>query len=263
MKVTRRATPFVMLAATMIAAVVMSQCGGSDSPTVPTNPGPPATPIASGPVLSSMSLSSSSVVGGNTVNGTAVLTGAAPTGGAVVSLSGSDSAVIVPASVTVPAGSASATFTIGTRAVGGTISTTISGSYGGASASAVLSVTRPTGATASFGVSGPSETETCTMADNGNTLNCTFNGSTSTAAGTITAYDWSYTVATAFSQTTSGPVLTMPSVNCSFLPPPPLPAGASWFTLVVKLKIHDSLGNVSAEAVDSGARLLPQGVCGF
>jgi hypothetical protein len=262
MRVTRPATPFVMLAITVVAAVAMSQCGGSGSPTVPTTPVPPATPITAGPVLSSMSLSSSSVVGGNTVNGTATLTGAAPAGGASVSLSGSDPAVTVPASVTVQAGSTSATFTISTRAVGGTIAATISGSYGGASASTVLSVTRPTVATANFGVSGPSETETCTMAD-ANTVNCTFNGSTSTAPGTITAYDWSYTVATTFSQTTSGAVLTMPSVNCSFLPPPPLPAGASWFTLIVKLKIHDSLGNVSEEKVDSGARLLPQGVCGF
>jgi hypothetical protein len=33
--------------------------------------------------------------------------------------------------------------------------------------------------------------------------------------------------------------------------------------LIIRLKIHDSLGNVSAEAIDNGARLLPQGVCGF
>jgi hypothetical protein len=33
--------------------------------------------------------------------------------------------------------------------------------------------------------------------------------------------------------------------------------------MIVKLKIHDSLGNVSAEATDSGVRLLPQGSCGF
>ena len=345
MRVSRRATPFVMLATTVVAAVTMSQCGGSSSPTGPTalavasvalnaasvavggtgqgtvtltaaaaggatiplsssNPSvatvqtpvtvPPGslsatftvTAVAAGtatitaslngstrqsptlnvtaaPTLSSLSLSTSSVVGGNTVNGTVILTGAAPAGGAVVTLSGGDPVTTVPASVTVPAGSASATFVISTRAVGGTISTTISGSYGGASASAVLSVMRPTVATASFGVSGPSETDTCTMTNNGNTLNCTFNGSTSTAPGTITAWDWSYSVATTFSQTTSGPVLTMPTVNCGFLPPPPLPAGASWFTLIVRLKIHDSLGNVSAEAIDNSARLLPQGVCGF
>jgi hypothetical protein len=157
----------------------------------------------------------------------------------------------------------SATFMISTRAVGGTIAATVSGSYGGASATAALSVTPPTAATASFGVSGPTETETCTLTNNGNTLNCTFNGSTSTAPGRIIAWDWSYRVAATFAQTTSGPQLTMPSVNCSLLPPPPLPSGNQWFMMTVTLKIRDDLGNVSAEAVDSGVRLLPQGVCGF
>jgi hypothetical protein len=178
-----------------------------------------------------------------------------------VSLSAGDP-VTVPASVTVPAGSASATFTISTRAVGGTISATISGSYGGASASAGLSVTKSTVATASFGVSGPTESETCTLTNNGNTLNCTFDGSTSGAPGTIIAWDWSYGVATTFAQTTSGPVLTMPSVNCNLLPPP-FPPGEPWFTMIVTLKVHDDLGNVSAVVTDNGVRLLPQGVCGF
>jgi trimeric autotransporter adhesin len=212
--------------------------------------------------LSSISLSSSSVVGGKSVTGTATLTAAAPAGGAAVLLSGADP-VTVPASVTVLAGSASATFTIWTRAVGDTIAGTISGSYGGASASAVLSITQPPVATASFGVTGPTETETCTLANNGATLNCTFNGSTSTAPGKIIAWDWSYRVATTFTQTTSGPQLTMPSVDCSLLPAPPLPPGTQWFALTVTLKIHDDLGNVSAEFVDSGARLFPQGSCGF
>jgi hypothetical protein len=343
-----RATPFVTLAATVIAAVAMIQCGGSGSTTAPTTTMPTvsgvtlnATSVAAGstgqgtvsltaaastgganislsssnpavatvqtpvtiqpgsssatftvaavaagtatitaslngsssqsptltvtarPVaLASISLSTSSVVGGDSVTGTATLTGAAPAGGAVVSLSGGDP-VTVPASVTVPAGSTSATFSIFTRAVGGTIAGTISGSYGGASASAVLSVTRPTVATASFGVTGPTLTETCTLANNGNTIDCTFNGSTSTAPGTIIAWDWSYSVATTFKQTTPGPVLTMPSVNCSLLPLPPLPPGDPWFTMIVTLKIHDDLGNVSEEAVHTGVRLLPLGMCGF
>ena len=50
----------------------------------------------------------------------------------------------------------------------------------------------------------------------------------------------------------------------SWLPPPPLPAGATqWFTLTVTLKVHDDLGNVSAEVTHGGARVFPQGVCGY
>jgi hypothetical protein len=64
-----------------------------------------------------------------------------------------------------------------------------------------------------------------------------------------------------FSQTTSGLVLTIPAVNCSLMPS--LPQGAPWFMMTLTLTIHESLGNVSAQAVDRGVRLLPQGVCGF
>jgi hypothetical protein len=247
---------FTFVAVAAGTATITASLNGSSSQS------PTLTVTGQRVALSAISLSTSSVVGGNTVTGTVTLTAAAPAGGAVVSLSAGDP-VTVPSSVTVPAGSANATFTISTRAVGGTISGTISGSYGGASASAVLSVTRPTVATASFGVTGPTATDTCTLVNNGNTLNCTFNGSTSTAPGNIIAWDWSYSVATTFAQTTSGPQLTMPSVNCSLLPPPPLPPGDPWFTMTVKLKVHDDLGNVSAEVANSGVRLLPQGVCGF
>ncbi len=129
----------------------------------------------------------------------------------------------------------------------------------------MLSVTPPTVATASFGVTGATETETCALANSGNTINCTFNGSTSTAPGTIVAWDWTYGVKTTFSQTTSGPVLTNPAVNCSLIPSPPLPAAPAdqWFTMTVTLKVHDSLGNVSAVVTDKVVRLFPQGVCGF
>jgi hypothetical protein len=212
--------------------------------------------------LASISLSASTIVGGNSVTATVSLTSAAPAGGALVSLSATEP-LLVPDSILVPAATSSTSFTVLTRAVGGSLSGTITGSYGGASASAALMVTRPTVATARFGVTGPTETETCTMASDGRTMNCTFNGSTSTAPGNIVAWDWSFGVASMVAQTTSGPVLSMPAVDCSLLPPPPLPAGTSWFNLVVTLKIHDDLGNVSPEAVDRSARLLPQGACGF
>jgi hypothetical protein len=218
--------------------------------------------VTAGSKVSSILLGLSSVVGGRSVNGTAVLTAAAPPGGAVVELS-TNGPVSVPSSITVAAGSASATFTIQTRAVDDTTPGTISGAYGGASASAVLSVTSPTVATASFGVAGPTESDTCTLADNGLTLNCTFNGTSSTAPGNIVAWDWSYTIATTVTQTTSGPVLTRPAISCSFLPPPPLPAGTTSFPLTVKLTIHDDEGHVSAQVTNPSARLLPQGACGF
>ena len=208
------------------------------------------------------SFTAPSVVGGQTVNAAATLTAAAPAGGAVVSLSSADPAT-VPPSVTVPAGATTTAFTILTRAVGGTIAATISGSYGGASASATLSVTRPTTATASFGVSGPHETDTCVLVDNGNAIDCTFNGSTSMAPGTIVAWDWAYGSATTRAQTTTGPLLARPAFNCGMLPPPPLPADGTPLTMTVTLKIHDDAGNVSAAAADTGVRVLPQGSCGY
>jgi hypothetical protein len=212
--------------------------------------------------VASISLDVPTVVGGNTINGTVTLTAAAPLNGAVVSLSGTDP-VIVASTVTVPVGATSAPFSLLTRVVSSKMDVTVTASLGGVSATATLSVTRATVATASFGVTGPTETETCALANNGTTLNCTFDGSTSTAPGTIVAWDWSYTVASTLTQTTSGPVLTLPSVKCGWLPPPPLPAGATALTLVVKLIVHDDLGNVSAPAIHSGARLIPRGACGY
>jgi hypothetical protein len=181
----------------------------------------------------------------------------------VVSLSG-DGPVTVPATVTVPAGSLTAAFTVTTRFVSANVAVTIRGSYGGGSASVALSVAAPTVATASFGVSGTGGTDTCVVINGGNNLECTFNGSTSTAPGTITAWDWTYAAGTTTrSQTTTGPILANPGISCAFLPAPPFPAGASSFPLTVTLQIHDSLGNVSAVKVDNSARVLPGGLCGF
>lgn len=221
-----------------------------------------ATLTVSAPALVSISLSAANVLGGETVNGTATLNGPAPAGGAVVALS-ADLPATVTATVTVPAGATTATFTVLTRVVASTTTATIRGSYGGGSASTVLTVGAPTVATASFGVSGTDSTDTCVMINGGNNLECTFNGTTSTAPGTITAFDWTYTVARTIAQTTTGPILTNPASSCSFLPPPPMPAGSTSFPLTVTLQIHDSLGNVSSVKVDSGARVLPGGNCGF
>jgi hypothetical protein len=71
-------------------------------------PGSPTPP----PSLSSLTLSQSAVPSGARITGTVRLTSPAPAGGAVVTLQGSmEGQVITPPSVTVPAGSMSATFT--------------------------------------------------------------------------------------------------------------------------------------------------------
>lgn len=263
-----RTSSFMTFAAIALAAIASTQCGGS-----PTSPsGPPATstppttqPPAPAPALASLTLTPPTVVGGESAAATVTLTMAAQAGGASVSLSGGDPAN-VPTSILVPAGSMSATFMISTRVVGGTIPATITASYGGGSASAVLSVTKPTVATARFGVTGPNQSDTCAMADSGNAINCIFNGETSTAPGNIVAFDWTFGVPGVlqrFSHTTTGPVLNMPAVDCSLLPAPPMPVGSTWITLVVTLKVHDDLGNVSDIATNDHVRLFPDGTCGY
>jgi len=100
-------------------------------------PAPPAT-------LSSLSLSPSSVIGGNGSTGTVTLSAPAPVGGIVVSLTSSrTSAAAVPPSVTVPAGSTSATFAVTTFPVSSSTSATISASYGAVTRSSNISVNRP------------------------------------------------------------------------------------------------------------------------
>lgn len=216
--------------------------------------------------LATLSLSGTTVVGGVSLTGTVTLTAPAPVGGAAVTITATDP-LSAPATVTVPAGASTAVFTVTSRLVGGTLPGSVTASYGGASSSATVSVTKPTVATASFGVTGPTESDTCTMGNGGNTLNCTFNGSTSTAPGTIVGYDWSFKAgsATAVTQTTTGAILAQPAVSCAWLPPPPLPAGGpTWLTLTVTLTVRDDQGNVSVLATNNGgARVFPQGVCGY
>jgi hypothetical protein len=95
------------------------------------------------PSVSGLSLSPSTVIGGSSSTGTVTLNGAAPSGGTTVSLSDNSSAAAVPATVAVPAGSTTATFTITTTAVATTTSVTVSATYN-ATRSATLTISRAT-----------------------------------------------------------------------------------------------------------------------
>ena len=93
------------------------------------------------PVLSALALSPTSVTGGSSSTGTVTLNGPAPAGGAVVALSSNNTnATTVPPSVTVAAGSTTATFTVTTKTVVFSTVVTISGSFNGSNQSANLTV---------------------------------------------------------------------------------------------------------------------------
>lgn len=93
------------------------------------------------PTLSAVNISPLTVSGGASATGTVVLSGVAPTGGAVVTLSDTNAAASVPATVTVPAGTSQATFTITTVPTLFTRTGRVSGTYRGATVqSAVFTV---------------------------------------------------------------------------------------------------------------------------
>jgi hypothetical protein len=92
--------------------------------------------------LASLTLNPTSVKGGDSSTGTVTLTAAAPAGGIVVPLTSANTNVTtVPSSVTVAAGKTSATFTASTHRVNSNTTVAISGSYGGVTKSAILTVT--------------------------------------------------------------------------------------------------------------------------
>jgi len=92
--------------------------------------------------LSSLTTNPTIVKGGTTSQGTVTLSGPAPTGGALVTLASNRAAAVVPASITVPAGAASATFTVKTKVVTLKKVVTISATYSGVTKTAKLTLTQ-------------------------------------------------------------------------------------------------------------------------
>ena len=94
-----------------------------------------------GVTLSAVTPSVTSTTGGTSISATVSLSGAAPAGGASVTLSTSNAAAAqVPATVTVPAGQSSRSFTITTFAVTANTPVTITGTFGGSTRSAAITV---------------------------------------------------------------------------------------------------------------------------
>jgi hypothetical protein len=112
-------------------------CGGGGTPGVCGDPGTNPTPASA--TLSGFTVSTPGATSGTPVTGSVTLSAAAPAGGAVVALATSGSAATVPPSVTIPAGSTGASFTIATNPVTTPTTVTLTGTYG-ASQSVTLTV---------------------------------------------------------------------------------------------------------------------------
>ena len=126
----------VPVAAISTGNITASYNGVTKSTSFTVNPQPPAA-------LSALSLKPTSVRGGNNSPGTVTLTAPAPGGGLIVALSSSNpSRATVPSTVTVPTGSATASFTVTTTSVNKKTVVTISAAYNGVTKNAPLTINR-------------------------------------------------------------------------------------------------------------------------
>jgi len=118
------------VASQKVVTVTAKLSGGSKTASLTVNP----------PPLSALNLNPTAVTGGKTSTGTISIATAAPAGGLVIGLTSSLSSVAVPRSVTVPTGKTSTTFTIRTKAVRTSSSSTITATEGLTSLKAVLTI---------------------------------------------------------------------------------------------------------------------------
>lgn len=119
------------------------------------------------PQVSSIALSPAAVIGGQPSTGTLTLSSAAGAGGATVALASNSPYATIPATATVPAGATSVTFTLGTSAVSGPVSASISASFAGSSRSNNLTINPPAVASLAFSpasvIGGQTATGTVTL----------------------------------------------------------------------------------------------------
>lgn len=92
--------------------------------------------------VDSLTLSPNSLVGGNSSTGTVTLNGPAPAGGLSIALSSNRAQATLPATVVIPEGATSATFTVNTTVVATQVQATLYASLNGRTRWAVLTIRR-------------------------------------------------------------------------------------------------------------------------
>ncbi len=182
----------------------------------------------------------------------------------MVQLSSSNTEVArVPATITVAAGSTTATFQVDTATVNARATVTLTATYASISKTATLTVTLPT-PRASFTVSSPSRgANACKVIDAGEAVDCRLNGSASN--GTIARWIW-VLAATERSQINKNePELIDPQIpGCKFV------QGASYtidemgryLNMTVTLEVQDRDGSTSP-AVSRTVKLYTDDLCGL
>jgi hypothetical protein len=209
-------------------------------------------------------VSPQSIQGQQESQGTVTLAAPAPAGGAIVTLSISDTSVAhLPASVTVAAGSRSASFLIDAATVQTAQTVTVSAAYAGSTMSATLAVTPPA-LVASFVARSPTHgTGACQMSDDLAELDCVVDGSGSSGF----ARQWLWTFSTAGTTHTQSSFASnaRPQVGCDFLQSAnggDGPNGDRFLNMTITLQVADAAGSRSAVA-SQAIKLYPNRQCGF
>ena len=83
------------------------------------------------PVMASLTIEPNAVVGGSSATGTLELTSVAPSGGLVVSLASNKADVVVPTTVTIPAGSTTVSFAVQTSKVSSDVTASVTATLNG------------------------------------------------------------------------------------------------------------------------------------
>ena len=123
---------------TTTAQITASAAGATKTAALTINP----VPLA----LASLALNPASLTGGASSTGAVTLTAPAQSGGFVVNLSSDNAAATVPASVTVPGGTTTATFTVATGAMGTVTTATVTATASAVTKAATLTINPPPGA---------------------------------------------------------------------------------------------------------------------
>lgn len=212
--------------------------------------------------LDSLTLAPTSIGSQNTAQGTVTLTREAPSDGAVVALASSVvDAARTPASVTVPAGSKSATFAAASPTVGMTMTTIISATYRNITRTATLTV-NPPALEADFHFASSPSSDTCEIVDVFGRLAryCIFDARTS--RGFPRVYHWTLQHAgKTITRSEQTPVLEQPPTDCSFLSGGVLNAFKE-FTIRVDLQV-EGVGGVRSGNATKLLKIRPYGYCGY